>query len=215
MAAALSIDAVRALPAQRYADIRAQLQSGDLLFAAGNYLFSRLIRAMTRSTWSHVGIIYREPQLQRVLLLESVETFGVRFAPLSKYLNDYAGGKPYDGEIVVARIAGLDHPRMTAAMGYGLDQLADPYDRSEVYRILARVLLGRVARQRRHDDAYICSELVHECFLSSGADLKLGSATRGYVCPGDIWGDARVQLLFRLAREPRERSSSSTTLDVR
>ncbi|MDB5986286.1 MAG: hypothetical protein JWR16_1339 [Nevskia sp.] len=209
MAQALSIEQIRALPAQRYADVRDSLASGDLLFAAGNYLFSRLIRRMTHSAWSHVGIIYREPLLDRVLLLESVETFGVRFAPLSKYLSNYANGKPYDGEIAIARIRGLDHARMTAAMRFGLDQLADPYDRGQVYRVLGRVLLGRVARQLRRQDAFICSELVHECFLSGGADLRLGQASRGYVCPGDIWTDPRVELKFRLARQPRAVSQGS------
>jgi len=201
MAQALNLEQIRALPAQRYAEVRAQLVSGDLLFAAGNYLFSRLIRWTTHAPWSHVGIVYREPLLDRVLLLESVETFGVRFAPLSKYLSDYADGQPYDGEIAIARIGGLEHAQMTTAMRFGLDQLTDPYDRRQVYRILARILLGRVARQRRRHEAFICSELVHECFL--GAGLRLGQATRGYACPGDLWSDPRVELKFRLARHTR------------
>ena len=50
---------------------------------------------MTDSPWSHVGVVFWLKSIQRVLLLESVESIGVRFAPLSKYLSDYKKGKPY------------------------------------------------------------------------------------------------------------------------
>jgi hypothetical protein len=201
MAAPVSAADVRAWPLREYSEIRGSLKTGDLLFASGNYFFSRLIRRVTRSYWSHVGIIYVDPALERVLLLESVESFGVRFAPLSKYTCDYSGdGRPYDGELVIASVDGVESQQIKAALRHGLDQLTDPYDRGEVFRILARMVLGRMNRFRQDVHAYICSELVHECFLAPHAQVKLGMASRGYVCPGDIWADPKVKLKYRLAR---------------
>ena len=93
----------------RYAEARRALQSGDLLFCAGEYPVSKIIRRVTDSPWSHVGLIFRVPlndvQGDRVLLLESVEPQGVRFAPLSKYVRDYEKGKPYQGKLAIARQA--------------------------------------------------------------------------------------------------------------
>ena len=85
---------IKALPVLPYAALRTKLKSGDILFASGDYLVSKAIQKMTGSPWSHVGIVFRLDSIDRMLLLESVEDMGVRFAPLSKYLDDYEDGKP-------------------------------------------------------------------------------------------------------------------------
>ena len=54
-------------------------------------IFSKAIQKFTCSVWSHVGMIYRDPTLKRVFILESETLIGVRLAPLSKYLRDYHG----------------------------------------------------------------------------------------------------------------------------
>ena len=83
MAASISVKALKALPVDSYQQRRAKLRSGDLLFASGDYTVSKAIRKMTDSPWSHVGVVFWLKSIQRVLLLESVESIGVRFAPLS------------------------------------------------------------------------------------------------------------------------------------
>ena len=115
MAAPLGVRQIESLPVLAYRELRPKLKSGDLLFTSGDYLASQLIRKFTESPWSHVGIVFRVDAIDRVLLLESVEDMGVRFAPLSKYLSDYEGGKPYRGRIVVARCRRLDRKSLAAA----------------------------------------------------------------------------------------------------
>ena len=66
----------------KYEDIRNTLKTGDLVFCSGNYLFSRLIQRFTKSLWSHVGMVYYDTALDRMLILESEKLYGVRFAPL-------------------------------------------------------------------------------------------------------------------------------------
>jgi len=194
MAAPLGVRQIEALPVVPYGELRPRLKSGDLLFTSGDYLVSELIRKFTDSPWSHVGIVFRVDAIDRVLLLESVEDMGVRFAPLSKYLTDYEDGKPYRGRIVIARCARIDRKSLEKIAAFGTDQLTRAYDRQEVLDIAARIALGK-PRPRR-DQAYICSELVHECFARAGRAFAYDR--RGFISPENIWRDARVSLVGRI-----------------
>ena len=177
-----------------YRAARPKLRSGDLLFTSGDYLISELIQKFTDSPWSHVGIIFRVEAIDRVLLLESVEDVGVRFAPLSKYLSDYADGKPYDGRAVVARCKGVNRKAVEDIAAFGTDQLTRTYDREEIMSIAARIALGKPKPKR--DQTYICSELVHECFAKAG--LEFAYDERGFISPENIWRDRRVSLVARI-----------------
>ncbi|MBG3875898.1 hypothetical protein FVW20_02360 [Desulfovibrio oxamicus] len=179
---------------EAYPQIRATLKSGDLFFTSGNYLISKAIQEVTNSPWSHVGIIFVIPSIDRVLLLESVEDMGVRFAPLSKYLSDYEGKAPYKGMIVTATVSGVEDTVLATLAQKGVDQLTRPYDKAEIGRILARVILGK--GKLRRDKEYICSELVYECFINAG--ISLHANPKGFVSPEDIWQDERVNLAQRI-----------------
>jgi hypothetical protein len=194
MAAPLGVRQIEALPLVAYRELRPKLKSGDLLFTSGDYLASQLIRKFTESPWSHVGIVFRVDAIDRVLLLESVEDMGVRFAPLSKYLSDYEDGKPYRGRIVVARCRRIDRKSLEKIAAFGTDQLTRAYDRGEIMDIAARIALGRPRPKR--DQAYICSELVHECFARAGRAFAYD--TRGFISPENIWRDDRVVLIGRI-----------------
>lgn len=195
MAQGMTTSGLAALPLVDYGQVvRPDLQSGDLLFASGRYLVSNAIQLATDSVWSHVGIVFPIASVDRVLLLESVEDMGVRFAPLSKYLEDYEGKRPYRGSIVVARCDEFDSGRLADMVGFGIDELTRPYDRDEIGKIVARIALGR-GRSKR-DREYICSELVWECFHRAGKTFAYNP--KGFVSPADIWSDASVHLRHRL-----------------
>ena len=177
-----------------YEKIRDSLEIGDLFFASGDYLLSKLIEEFTKSPFSHIGIIFPVKSLERVLLLESVEDYGVRFAPLSKYLNDYKDGKPYKGMIVFARVDGLDKEKMAEIAKFGIDELTKKYDTEEIARIVSRIALNRGKKIR--DREYICSELVYECFLRAGTEFPYDK--RGFISPENIWEDKRVKMIARV-----------------
>lgn len=195
MAQALAKRQIKALPVLPYEQVRQQLQTGDLLFCSGSYLFSGLIQRFTRSVWSHVGVIYRDDTLQRMFVLESEAGIGVRLVPLSKYLRDYHGRRrPYRGQIAVGRLqSGVDDGRLRQVISFGMDELTRPYDNSEILRIALRIAL-RVTR-RTHDRKYICSELVHEAFRRAGVTLQVGD---GYISPDDLWRSPELQLRWRI-----------------
>lgn len=194
MAAHIESKDIKALPVTPYQDIRVKLKSGDLLFASGDYLVSKAIQKITDSLWSHVGIVFRLDSIDRVLLLESVEDMGVRFAPLSKYLSDYENGKPYKGRIVLGRCKDVDIDIVGRLAKFGIDELTRPYDKDEVAKIMARVVLGIGKKER--DREYICSELVYECFSNAGREF--GYDERGFISPENVWLDDKVSLVGRI-----------------
>ncbi|MCU7892582.1 MAG: hypothetical protein KZQ78_13595 [Candidatus Thiodiazotropha sp. (ex Ustalcina ferruginea)] len=195
MATRISKQDIEQFPLKPYADMRKDLQTGDLVFCSGTYFFSQAIQKFTHSVWSHVGIIYRDPTLERVFILESETMIGVRLAPLSKYLRDYHGkNRPYRGNIVIARVdAPVDQVKLNHAISFGMDELTKPYDNFEIVRIGFRILFN--ISRRTKDRKYICSELVYECFDHIGVPFQLNDE---YVSPDDIWLDEQVRPQYRI-----------------
>lgn len=185
---------IKALPILPYSDLRAKLKSGDLLFTSGDYLISKAIQKMTGSPWSHVGIVFRLDAIDRILLLESVEDMGVRFAPLSKYLNNYENGKPYKGRAVLARCRDVTSKTVKKLSTFGIDELTQPYDKDEIAKIMARITLGIGKKER--DREYICSELVYECFAHAGKNFAYNP--KGFISPEDVWLDQELSLVGRV-----------------
>ncbi|HLD24222.1 MAG TPA: YiiX/YebB-like N1pC/P60 family cysteine hydrolase [Sulfuricurvum sp.] len=194
MAIHIETDDIDSFPILTYSDLRSTLKSGDLLFTSGKYLISSAIQKMTQSPWSHVGIVFRLDSIDRILLLESVEDMGVRFAPLSKYLNDYENAKPYKGRVVLARCNNVTPETVTHLSTFGIDELTQPYDKDEIAKIMARIALGRGKKSR--DREYICSELVYECFSRAGIEFTFNK--KGFISPEDIWTDKQVSLIGRI-----------------
>jgi hypothetical protein len=195
MAEAVSKNDLKALPIVAYHDIRDQLKTGDLFFSSGGYLFSGIIQKLTKSTWSHVAVIYKDEELGRVLVLEAEPYVGVRMIPLSKYLKDYKGsGKPYKGQIALAK---LTHPlskqEINSGISFGLDELTRPYDNVEIVRIMVRILL-RISK-RANNRSYICSELVRDILAQSNLDMPY---TDTYISPDNVWHDVRVKFHSRI-----------------
>jgi hypothetical protein len=126
----------------KYDYIRNELMTGYIFFSSGSYAFSNMIQKLTKSVWSHVAIVYRDVELQRVMVLEAEPKVGIRLIPLSKYLKDYKGTKkPYKGQVVIARLnVDLPHDQMNKAVSFGLDELTRPYDNWEIIRIFLRII---------------------------------------------------------------------------
>jgi hypothetical protein len=178
-----------------YETIRNTLKTGDLVFCSGNYFFSRIIQRFTKSMWSHVGIVYYDTSLDRMLILESEKLYGVRVAPLSKYIKDYHGkNRPYKGIIAIARIEPeLNLEEIKKGISFGMDELTKPYDDWEILRIAFRILFN--IGKRVKDRKYICSELVQVCFQQMGI---LFNYNNKIISPDDIWKNDSLVLKFRI-----------------
>ena len=73
-----SLKEIGKLKVTPYSEVRDKLETGDLVFCSGKYAISGIIRYFSKSMFSHVGIIYRDTNLDRVLILEAEIIYGVR-----------------------------------------------------------------------------------------------------------------------------------------
>jgi hypothetical protein len=178
-----------------YDSIRNTLKTGDLIFCSGDYFFSRIIQWFTKSVWSHVGMVYYDEGLDRMLVLESEKLYGVRLAPMSKYIKEYHGrNKPYKGLIAVARLEpAWELNKIKKGISFGMDELTKPYDDGEIIRIALRILFNR--GKRVNDRKYICSELVQVCYKQMGIHFNYRNKI---ISPDDIWKDDRLVMKYRV-----------------
>jgi Permuted papain-like amidase enzyme, YaeF/YiiX, C92 family len=195
MAAIISKEQLKNLPKIEYEAIRSELKTGDLFFSSGSYMFSGIIQHITKSTWSHVAIIYKDEALGRVLVLEAEPFVGVRLIPLSKYLYDYKGdNKSYKGQIALAKLAmPLDKEALNKGISFGLDELTRPYDNYEIIRIMIRIYFK--ITKRATNRAYICSEFVRDILENSNIILPYYDT---YISPDNVWTDERLVMTHRI-----------------
>lgn len=178
-----------------YEKIRDFLKTGQIVFCSGKYFFSKMIQRLTKSTWSHVAIIYKDDDLKRVMILEAEPFIGIRLVPLSKYVRDYKGSRrPYKGRIFITQLnIPVATDKLNKGISFGLDELTRPYDNWEIFRIMVRILFKKGKRKRNRN--YICSELVHDCFAKAGIIFPMNES---YISPDIIWKDERVQMKYRV-----------------
>ena len=154
-----------------YEEIRARLKTGDLVLFSGRGALSRGIKRVTRSMWSHVGMVLYLLEEDGVWLWESTKLStlkdhisgrrreGVQLVPLSQRLREYRG-------TVAIRL--LDRPPTD-----------DEYDRFNAFRRLVSrrpyersywELLRAAFGWNVKEDAssFFCSELVAESYQSFG-----------------------------------------------
>lgn len=149
----------------RYDALRPVVKTGDLIFFSGRGLTSWLIKRATRSDFSHVGIVVRDPAFG-VLLVESTtlskmpdlwtgrRTEGVQAVYLSQRI------ATYQGAVWIARgkrpLERAEEERLARVL-YELRQR--PYERS--YWTLARAALPNWLGGNGPDPSSLfCSELV-------------------------------------------------------
>lgn len=195
---AIADDALDSLPVMEAEEIAPQIRDGDFFLCSGSAIFSKLIRWATKSDWSHVATALRVSSLDRAIVLESVEKFGVRATPFRTFVFGRAGRHPYPGRILWARnaqIAAAPPGAIRSVLDFALDQLGDPYDGGEVLKIALRVLHGSLNQKTpdvlKSQDEYICSEYVAQCFAQ--AAVKVPWDGRGFIAPCDFAQDPDSQ----------------------
>ncbi len=206
-----------ALEKRNYQDIRGSLISGDLLFASGEYMFSKLIQKASSSCWSHVALVMRLNEMDRVMVFESVEGKGVRTIPLADYVNNFEGSsRGYQGRLAIGRhqhFASLATPSSLRAMAqFAVDRFGLPYDNEELARITARIAssaLGFKSGEIAPGKDYICSEYVYECYKQIGLDVPFDR--RGFIAPADFVEDPNIELLWEVEVADQPVSSPITS----
>ena len=200
------------LPPLPLSQIEPMVRDGDVLLCAATDPGSRLIAWSTRSPWSHVALAYDWETVGRVMAFESVHTLGVRAVPIKTFITRTSSGvTPYPGKIVLARHAefatraAADPDALRRFGAFAVDRFGDPFASKEILKIAARVMLGRrhkpLPRMLAPDEEFICSEYVAKCLEQVGIQIPWDG--EGYMAPGDIAADAKVEAIAQFAIDPR------------
>jgi hypothetical protein len=193
-------------PKVSYASIRDDLRSGDLLLASGTAFFSRLIQHRTKSPYSHVGILWRNEEAERLMLYESVESKGVINAPFSRYLLNYnSTGRPYPGRLFIARHAGFMHLtplERRCFLQFAIDVQQYEYDTKEIARIAVALAAPELAWEADLPEVtvgkrYICSVYAGEALQT--VNLVIPHDPRGFLAPADFPRAPGVTVLWEIA----------------
>lgn len=186
-----------------YAMLRTEIRSGDLLLCQGTSPMSRMIQYATGSPYSHVAFILRLETLDRIAVLESVESIGIRVCMLSAYVQDYNGsGRPYPGRLHVARhrqMHGQDEATLLTFSRTAVDLLGYPYGTQDILNITARIVaakLGMPTRPVRTDRTFICSEFCMLCFASVGITIPYNQSN--FIAPADFAVCPEVSVLWEI-----------------
>ena len=198
------------LPEQPYEAIRKLVRTGDLALCSGENPFSHVIRWATDSPWSHIAMVVRLDELDRVMVVEAVAKTGVRVVPLSRFVSEGSNHrKPFPGRIVMARHADFDERVQRLGLRtldeFAFDRLGAPFSNAEITRIGVRIALGwlgvKVPRAVQPKDEYFCSEFVAECYHQIGIDIPWDG--RGFIAPDDFAADPKIEAVARVARHPQ------------
>jgi hypothetical protein len=199
------MEAFPTLSTKRYKEVRHHIRSGDILLCSGNSTFSTLIQKATGSVWSHVGFVLRVDAIGRIMVLESVESIGVRAIPLSNYVRDYnATGKGYPGRLLLARHHDVKEENIAKLSRSAVDFLGYPYGKDEIIRIAARIGLHALGFPQTESNItpqreFICSEYAHACFQSIGVNIEYNPM--GFVAPADFARHPRVEMVCYIESE--------------
>ncbi|SOE22377.1 Permuted papain-like amidase enzyme, YaeF/YiiX, C92 family [Spirosomataceae bacterium TFI 002] len=178
---------------EHYESIRDELKTGDLIFFSGDHWLSGLIRWRSRSAWSHVGIVVKIEEMNRVFLVESTLETGVRLIPMSFVVKNYDGNNnPYVGRVAWARhnILVNSADQLRKVKEFCLDNLTKQYDNKEYFRIMWRTLVG--SKEIFNDNKFTCAEYVLEAYRYAG--LKLPKERGYFISPGAFWRQDGVEM---------------------
>ena len=186
-----------------YSDVRPLIRSGDVLLTSGSSPMSRIIQSATGSAYSHVGFILRLDSLDRLIVLESVESIGIRACTLGSYVSDYNGtGQAYPGILQIARHRQVNLEETVSLVTFSrtaVDLLGYPYGTRDILNITTRIIaekLGMSPQPIRSDKAFICSEFCALCFASIGVHIPFNALN--YIAPRDFATCVDMTILWEI-----------------
>lgn len=193
------------LAPEPYEVAQTKFQIGDLLLCSGTSVISQLIKETTNSIFSHVGLILQLPTTLQWLVLESVESIGVRCVTLEEgYITNYMGnGRGYNGKILIARHQAMRDKfhHIAALYQIAFSLLGDQYNEQDIFHIGTRYALGKVGIDEegklKGGSSYICSEYVYACYKAIGINLLFNHL--GFIAPADIANAIDVQPVVHIA----------------
>lgn len=162
-----------------YESIRSDLTTGDIILWSGLGTFSRLIKLMTHSRWSHVAMVIKSEDLDDVFIWEadltgvSLGNFDNNFPkPSLSLLSNFMSGGVFSRREMVAvrRLEVQRTPEMLAKLGdFRKNMVGKPYEQNKIE--LLKGMLGELWPTGATDtdySAFFCSELIAATYKAMG-----------------------------------------------
>lgn len=179
-----------------YDEVRSEIRTGDLLFFRGRGPFSRLIRRLSYSVYSHVGI----PAWWsgHLIVFQSRLPVGVEVLPARRVVGRYDGQVDW-WSVRADPPARLDRDRL---LSVAVAELGKRYSFAGLFRAGWRLAGGRLVG--RHDpvtlpESYFCSQFISACYREAGLDLA-PDVEDALTSPGSIVRAGRVEMRAVLRR---------------
>jgi len=176
------------------------LKTGDIVLFSGTCLVSRLIRLVTRSKWSHIGMIIIDPAYPIPLIYESShgtnligldlkrKTAGVQLLLLRDRISTFKG------DMVVRRL--LDHDitaeDRASLLSLRKELIGVPFERN-TWEMMSSAVKSRYFNHEEDLSSVFCSELVAECYKV--LELLGHDLPSNRYCPADFSADRDMELL--------------------
>lgn len=174
------------------------LQTGDLIFASGHALLSKVIQHLTDSAWSHLGVVIRLGD--ELLVLDCYALTGARLVPFDTFIGKHATLSGYAGLLAIARYADVDATQRKAIQQFAMQQVGLGFAYTGLINVMSCLLKNKptpdVFVMQTPKTRLLCSELVYACFAHAGIALQVDQ--RGFVSPAIIWQSEQLYLLGRV-----------------
>jgi len=157
-------------------EVRERVLDCDILLFRGRGFSSWLIRLISKSRYSHVGLVVREHD--RVLCADSTSK-GVRLTTLRDRVQKYDGG--------------IDHfelkPEVTAEqreaiLRFIFGKMGKGYDNFSAL-VFALVLVFKMKKRTEKNDKWFCSELIAAAFDAANIE-RTGEQRPEFISPGEL-----------------------------
>jgi len=145
-----------------YEKIRDDLQTGDIILFSGNSMVSGAIKLFSRSEWSHVAMVVKDPISDIVYCWESTSLVddkdGVQISVLSKRI------KEYDGYVAFRHLKGRRTKATLSALGaFRKAMKGRKYETSKV-ELFKSAWDGWGGENKEDLSTVFCSELIAEAY---------------------------------------------------
>lgn len=169
-----------------YKEWRDILRDGDVVMYSGSGFFSWLIKKITRSNYSHAGIVVWWNN--RLMVLEAISK-GIVVTPLSENISHYHGDVDLFCHMNLVDKWDKQHAAIRTQISIHAQlQLGKKYNRWRMivyaWRLLYRTPFDKRDAFRKSSKMY-CSYYVASCYNAAGLDIVPGLAD-SYTTPGDI-----------------------------
>jgi hypothetical protein len=165
-----------------YTDVRLEFKDGDILLFQGKSLYSRIMKLITHSKYSHSGIVI---WWNERLMCMDVVARGVIVQPLSRKLQDYKGEVDW---FSTKKEVPLTPEKRKDMVIFAQQELGKNYAFWRVFwlgvKTFLKIKLSDKDLKQSPAKLY-CAMYVSETYKSVGLDLDIHRANRN-TTPGDI-----------------------------